>query len=110
MSITRRALLTGAAQLAAAGAVATLPERTLDAAALQAAGPLPARRDFAIPPGQTYLNSAFIHPLPLVSASAVARYIESRTFSRERWSGDDLAVKVRAQFATLINASPAEIS
>ena len=110
MSITRRALLTGAAQLAAAGAVAALPESTLDAAALQAAGPLPARRDFAIPPGQTYLNSAFIHPLPLASAAAVSRYIESRTFNRERWSGDDLAVNVRAQFATLINASPAEIS
>jgi len=38
------------------------------------------------------------------------RGFTSRTFSRERWSGDDLAVRVRAQFASLINANPAEIS
>jgi selenocysteine lyase/cysteine desulfurase len=56
------------------------------------------------------LNGAFIHPLPVASAHAVARYVESRTFSRERWSGDELAVKVRGQFAALINAAPAEIS
>ena len=70
----------------------------------------PARRDFAIPAGQTYLNSAFIHPMPVAAAQAVGRYVESRTFSRERWSGDELAATVRAQFAALINASPAEIS
>ena len=110
MSITRRALLAGAAQLAAAGAV-TPGDRRVDAVALQTpSGALPARRDFAIPAGQTYLNSAFIHPMPIAAASAVSRYIESRAFSRERWSGDDLAAKVRAQFAALINATPAEIS
>jgi len=98
MSLTRRELLAGAAQLAAAPAVQPSD------------GSLPAWRDFAIPAGQTYLNSAFIHPIPVASAQAVSRYIETRTFSRERWSGDDLAVKVRAQFAALINAKPAEIS
>jgi len=98
MSLTRRELLAGAAQLAAVAAVQP------------ADGSLPARRDFAIPAGQTYLNSAFIHPIPVAAAQAVSRYIETRTFSRERWSGDDLAVKVRAQFAALINAKPAEIS
>jgi selenocysteine lyase/cysteine desulfurase len=98
MSLTRRELLAGTAQLAAAAAL-----QPADAS-------LPARRDFAIPAGQTYLNSAFIHPIPVVSAQAVQRYIETRAFSRERWSGDDLAVKVRAQFAALINATPAEIS
>ena len=98
MGLTRRELLAGAAQLAAVAAVQP------------ADGSLPARRDFAIPAGQTYLNSAFIHPIPVAAAQAVSRYIETRTFSRERWSGDDLAVKVRAQFAALINAKPAEIS
>ena len=97
MSLTRRELLAGTAQLAAAafqpGDVA-----------------LPAGRDFAVPPGQTYLNSAFIHPIPVAAAQAVGRYLETRTFSRERWSGDELAAKVRAQFAQLINAHPAEIS
>jgi selenocysteine lyase/cysteine desulfurase len=102
MSLTRRELLAGTAQLAAAGAVefqTPAPD-----------GALPARRAFAIPAGQTYLNSAFIHPIPIAAANAVTRYIESRTFSRERWSGDDLAVKVRAQFASLINAKAGEIS
>jgi selenocysteine lyase/cysteine desulfurase len=98
MSMTRREVLAGTAQLAAA------------AVFQPAGGPLPDRRSFAIPAGQTYLNSAFIHPMPVASAQAVVRYMESRTFSRERWSGDDLATRVRAQFATLINASPDEIS
>ncbi|MGH9139638.1 MAG: aminotransferase class V-fold PLP-dependent enzyme [Vicinamibacterales bacterium] len=98
MSLSRRELLAGTAQLAVA-------------AALPAAdGVLPARGDFAIPAGQTYLNSAFIHPVPQVAAEAMRRYIDTRTFSRSRWSGDELAAKVRAQFAALINASPAEIS
>src|SRR5450756_2420970 len=111
MSITRRALLTGAAQLAAAAGAVALNEGRPEAAVLQMPdGRLPARHDFAIPPGQTYLNSAFIHPIPLVAANAVSRYLETRTFSRERWSGDELAAKVRAQFAALVNATPAEIS
>ena len=98
MSLTRREWLAGTAQLAAA--VALQP----------AEGSLPDRRAFAIPAGQTYLNSAFIHPIPIVAAQAVHRYIETRDFSRERWSGDDMAVKVRAQFAALIGAGPDEVS
>jgi len=102
MTLTRRELLAGTAQLAAARAVAFQTPA--------ADGALPARPAFAIPAGQTYLNSAFIHPMPIAAASAVARYIESRSFSRARWSGDDLAAKVRGQFATLINAKAGEIS
>jgi selenocysteine lyase/cysteine desulfurase len=98
MSLTRRELLAGTAQVAAAAAFQP-PE-----------GSLPDRRAFAIPAGQTYLNSAFIHPIPIAAAQAVHRYIETREFSRPRWSGDDLAVKVRAQFAALIGAEPGEIS
>src|SRR3954465_2579515 len=100
MTITRRAWMTGVAQLAAAGAVAQPGSD----------GRLPAKRDFAIPDGHTYLNGAFIHPMPIAAANAVTRYIESRAFRRGRGSGDDLAVKVRAQFAALINAKPSEIS
>src|SRR5258706_13257024 len=102
MTISRRAWLAGAARLAAARAVAFQAPAADDA--------LPASSAFAIPAGQTYLNSAFIHPIPIAAANAVTRYIESRSFSRERWSGDDLAAKVRAQFASLINAKAGEIS
>jgi selenocysteine lyase/cysteine desulfurase len=98
MSLTRREWLAGTAQLAAAAALQPAEDS------------LPDRRAFAIPPDQTYLNSAFIHPIPIAAAQAVHRYIETREFSRERWSGDDLAAKVRAQFAALIGAEPAEIS
>ncbi len=98
MRITRRDVLTGAAQLAAAAA---LPSASGAAPVrLEADDMLPARAAFAIPAGQTYLISAFIHPIPIASADAMTRYIESRAFSRERWSGDDLAVKVRGQFAS----------
>jgi selenocysteine lyase/cysteine desulfurase len=98
MSLTRRELLAGTAQLAAA-------------TALQPGdGSRPFREAFAIPHDQTYLNSAFIHPMPVAAADAMGRYLESRTFGRERWSGDDLAASVRARFASMINASPAEIS
>jgi len=73
MTLSRRELLAGTVQLAAA---AGLPP--------SADVSLPAKADFAIPAGQTYLNCAFIHPMPIASAQAVSRYIETRTFSRER--------------------------
>jgi selenocysteine lyase/cysteine desulfurase len=98
MSLTRRQLFAGTARLAAAAALQPLN------------GSPPVRGDFAIPADQTYLNSAFIHPMPVAAAQAMSRYLETRTFSRERWSGDELAASVRTQFASLINASPGEIS
>ena len=74
------------------------------------AGPLPVKDAFAIPRGQTYLNSAFIHPMPVAAAEAVQRYLATRTFREPRHSGDALAAEVKAEFARLINAQPAEIS
>ena len=72
---------------------------------------LPVRGDFAIPAGQTWLNSAFIHPVPVAAANAVRSYLETRTFREPRFrSGDSLVAEVKAEFAALINAKPAEIS
>jgi selenocysteine lyase/cysteine desulfurase len=108
MDITRRDWLAYAGGLAATSAVsATLPGSLV---VPLSDGTLPAKGDFAIPEGHVYLNSAFIHPLPIAAAAAVSAYLETRTFRRERWSGDELAAKVRAQFAGLINAKPEEIS
>lgn len=71
---------------------------------------LPARGDFAIPPGHTYLDSAFVHPLTVAAAEAVARYLDTRTFRAERRrTGDALAAEVKREFAALINARPGEI-
>ena len=112
MDITRRDLLAGVGGLAAAAAWPSsnirLPELRVRH---PSGGTLPARDDFAIPAGQTYLNSAFIHPVPVAAAEAVRRYLETRTFREPRLrTGDSLAAEVKGEFAALINARPAEIS
>lgn len=111
MTMTRRELLAeagGAAALAAAFSFARVGNL---GATSNTEGPLPARADFAIPRDQTYLNSAFIHPMPVASARAVERYLATRTFAEPRVrSGDSLAAEVKGAFATLINATPASVS
>ncbi|HEY7403033.1 MAG TPA: aminotransferase class V-fold PLP-dependent enzyme [Candidatus Angelobacter sp.] len=69
---------------------------------------LPRKADFTIPEGETYINSAYVHPLPIVGREALRRYVDSRTgpvldthYDREQ---------VKAEFAALINAKPSEIS
>ena len=114
MDITRRELLAGAGGLAATGALRSLhirlPEPTVPAPRA-ADVTLPVRDAFAIPAGQTYLNSAFIHPVPVAAAEAVRTYLDTRTFRAPRLrTGDSIAAGVKAEFAALINAAPAEIS
>lgn len=112
MDITRRELLAGVGGLAATAAWHSLnvrlPEPPMPG---QTRGPLPARDDFAIPERQTYLNSAFIHPMPVAAAEAVRRYLDTRTYRQPRVrSGDSFAAEVKGEFAQLINARPEEIS
>jgi len=68
---------------------------------------LPRKADFAIPEGETYINGAYVHPLPIAGREALRRYAESR-------SGPVLDTHydrdVKAEFAALINAKPSEIS
>ncbi len=112
MDITRRDLLAGAGGLAATAALNAFPFALPEAPMHQTRGAaLPARDDFAIPAGQTYLNSAFIHPVTIAAADAVRRYLDTRTFREPRLrSGDSIAVDVKREFAALINAKPEEIS
>lgn len=112
MDITRRDLLAGVGGLAAAAAWQALHDRLPEPnVTLSSGGRLPARDDFAIPAGQTYLNSAFIHPLPVAAADAVRHYLDTRTLREPRLrSGDSLAAEVKGAFARLVNARPAEIS
>ncbi len=112
MDLTRRELLASMGGFVAAAAYSA-HSPLLDAPGLvrPPGDPLPARGDFAIPSDQTYLNSAFIHPVPVATANAVRSYLETRTFREpRRRSGDELATEVKAEFAALINAKPAEIS
>ncbi|HKU62326.1 MAG TPA: aminotransferase class V-fold PLP-dependent enzyme [Gemmatimonadales bacterium] len=111
MDLTRRELLAGMGGVVAAAACSAVPRLGAQIAAHSADGPLPVRDDFAIPRDQTYLNSAFIHPVPVAAANAVRSYLDTRTFREPRVrSGDSIAAEVKAEFAALINARPAEIS
>ncbi len=112
MDLTRRELLAGMGGLIAASSGHPVNVQLPTPAVSRPPGSrLPAKDAFAIPADQTYLNSAFIHPMPIAAANAVRSYLETRTFREPRLrSGDSLATEVKAEFAALINAKPAEIS
>src|SRR5215470_18943797 len=68
---------------------------------------LPRKADFAIPEGETYINCAYVHPMPIAGREALHRYVESRTSPVIETHYDR---NVKAEFASLINAKPSEIS
>ena len=68
----------------------------------------PAKSDFAIPEGVTYINSAFIHPMPVAAAQALRQYVDLRSHAGIGPKVHD--VDIKAEFAALINAKPSEIS
>lgn len=112
MDITRRSLIAG---LAGLGASATLvPPKAAHAAPgthnrqpQPDATKFPRKEDFAIPDGHVYLNSAYIHPLPVASAESVRRYAGARSRpDAETWDRID----IKAEFAAMINAKPSEIA
>ncbi len=108
--MNRREFVSGVAALGTAAVLPGFPyAQTTPATSLAAADlVLPRKADFAIPEGETYINCAYVHPLPIVGKEALRRYVDSRTgpvldthYDRE---------EVKAQFAALINAKPSEIS
>ncbi|HEU5413561.1 MAG TPA: aminotransferase class V-fold PLP-dependent enzyme [Candidatus Angelobacter sp.] len=108
--MNRREFVSGMAALGSATALHGIPRA-------QTAPPLPSspadlslprKADFALPEGETYINCAYVHPMPIVGREALRRYAESRTgpvldthYDREH---------VKAEFAAVINAKPSEIS
>src|SRR5215475_13243054 len=102
--MNRREFVSGMAALSAVG-LDGIPRTP--AAAMSADLSLPRKADFAIPEGETYINSAYVHPMPVAGREALRKYAESRTspvldthYDREH---------VKAEFAALINARPSEI-
>ncbi len=85
-----------------------VPETRADGGA-QAA--FPRKADFTIPEGVTYLNGAYMHPMPNVVREAVRDYNDRRAGFTTRTSDDpDISGTVRAEFARLVNAHPEEIA
>jgi selenocysteine lyase/cysteine desulfurase len=118
MTINRRDLLASAALAMGTVAVrrltAQLPTETSMDHPLGVGIPpvgFPRKEDFAIPAGLTYINGAYTHPMPLVAAAAMRKYADARSsFDTDDATTGTLAASVKAAFASLINAKPAEIA
>lgn len=110
MSVSRRQLLVGMGGAAASAALGCGGGAAGPAVAESSMQPsptsLPRVSDFAIRPGHTYLNCAYIHPMPIGGVDAVRRNAESLSQSGVQRRQFD----VKAEFAALINARPSEIS
>jgi selenocysteine lyase/cysteine desulfurase len=68
---------------------------------------LPAKSDFAIPQGVTYINSAYTHPMQIAGVQALRRYVDFRS---QPGVAQAQIADIKAEFAALINAKPSEIS
>jgi selenocysteine lyase/cysteine desulfurase len=112
MDLTRREILTSLGglavpALAAPAAASGRPDPSPGQRAAASDVRFPRKDDFAIGDGQTYLNSAYIHPMPKAAADNLRRYCASRaTPDSEAWERID----IRSEFAALINAKPSEIA
>ena len=110
-TLTRRELLASVGGLAVAaalpaglGASGAAPTRPSQAA-------FPRKDDFDIPGGITYLNGAYMHPMPTVVRDAVRDYVDRRAGFTTRTSDDpNISATVKTAFARLINAEPDEIA
>lgn len=95
--VTRRGVLAGTATLPLAmpadATPATLPDRT----------------NFAAMPG-TYLDSGTMHPVPIGAREAARAYLAQRATMDGYFPTDTVEGRVKANFARLINATPAEIA
>jgi len=111
MTISRRELLAGLGGMAAVGIAPKLSSGTPLhlAASVPSSISLPAKNDFAIPAGVTYLNSAYTHPMPVAAAAALREWAEFRS-QPQSVSQPKKLINIKAEFAALINAKESEIS
>jgi len=111
MNISRREALASLGSMAALGVAPLLSSKALSqvTAASSSALVLPAKSDFAIPSGVTYINSAYTHPMPLAALESLRAWAEFRA-RPEAVSQPKKLIDVKAEFAALINAKVSEIS
>jgi selenocysteine lyase/cysteine desulfurase len=103
--MNRREFVSGIAALGSAAVLERIPRAPTVAFSSDLS--LPRKADFAIPEGETYINSAYVHPMPLRGRQALRRYAESRSSPGLDTHFDQ---NVKAEFAALINAKASEIS
>lgn len=110
--LDRRSFLSAATSLAAAAALGPVsPPAAAPPAAANPGDPLGVRGDFPITATRTYLNSAYIAPIPKQVLAAGQGFMEMRAL--QPLSVGDLLRKVgttRTRFAGFINASPDEVA
>lgn len=110
--LDRRSFLSAATSLAASAALGPVsPSTPARPAAAGPGDPLGVRGDFPITASRTYLNSAYIAPIPKQVLVAGQEFMEMR--ARQPLSVGDLLRKVgatRTRFARFINASPDEVA
>lgn len=111
MNMSRREVLAGFGSMAALNATLGARSHALPFMADSPGGaaPLPAKQDFSIPEGVTYLNSAYTHPIPTAGLEALRDYGDRR--ARPEAVSKPLQKKpvdIKAEFASLINAKKAE--
>lgn len=111
MNIPRRNILAGLGSAAAMSIAPRLRSETNSSMPTPSPGALslPRKADFAIPPGITYINAAYSHPISIAGREAVRQWAEWRA------SPGPVAVPgqltdIKAEFAALINADKSEIS
>lgn len=120
MPVDRRSFVASVASLAAAAAVQPRravavavdpsPPATPSVPSRSSDDPLGVRADFPIVAGRTFLNSAYIAPIPLQVVAAGRAFLEDKS-TRPIAVGELIGANnaLRRQFARLINASPDEV-
>jgi selenocysteine lyase/cysteine desulfurase len=110
MDLSRRHLLAGLGGVAVSAGLSSAVSADRDSSQTATAGSgstLPRKADFALRDDATYINCAYIHPLPIASAENVQRYVRARSRpDGEEWERID----IKAEFAALINAKASEIA
>ncbi len=123
MNVNRREVLAGLGGLAAAATVEGPRGRLVAQAGARPLGEntdrrsgFPRKADFLIDEGYTYINAAYIHPIPSAALEAARRATLSRgslpasQAAMARGEHEALSGRTRALFAELINARPSEIA
>jgi selenocysteine lyase/cysteine desulfurase len=109
--ISRREILAGLGTVAAAGIASPMTSiaNSQGISGSRVSSSLPAKQDFAIPAGLTYINCAYTHPMPVAAAAALREWAEFRSHP-QTVSQPKKLINVKAEFAALINAKESEIS